>query len=89
MTANKNIRNLSRAVSLIRAQNRNEHERFDDLASFHAPGECYPIVERGLARERRRLARRIKGLTGYPMRAVLREIERRTSSRWVYFNLAP
>ncbi len=83
MTANKNIRNLSRAASLIAHQIRNEAERFEDLRAFHAPNECYPLVECGDARERRRLARRIKGITGYSLRIVLRELEHRTSSKWV------
>ena len=50
-------------------------------------GELRPIIERGRARRFRVTRRRIKALTGLKWNAFVDEVERRTSARWVHFNL--
>lgn len=47
--------------------------------------ELGPLITRGRSKELRRLRRRIKALTGLRWRAFTKEVERRTSARWVHF----
>lgn len=56
----------------------------------HAMGapmdELYPIINRGRCKELRRLRRRIKALTGLKWQIFVKEVERRTSTRWVFYH---
>jgi len=73
------IKNLGKAVSILARQEAASHFAFEDLAAFHAPSECYPIVERG-ERRRARLARRhAEAVAGAPLRVIAKEARKRGS----------
>lgn len=81
--------NIGRALGLV--------HRFwagceEDEAFGHAMGapmgELRPIINRGQAKAFRKLKRRVKAITGLKWSVFCREVERRTSARWVHFSTA-
>jgi hypothetical protein len=59
-------------------------ETYNDAAAFHAPSECYPLIDRGLGRSARKLLREEGILNAAGFDAFLAEVTRRTNARWVY-----
>lgn len=49
-------------------------------------GELRPLIDAGRARGFRHVKRYVKAITGLRWNAFTREVERRTSARWVHFN---
>lgn len=84
MASQRHVKNLGAALSLIIQQRRSEGELYNDLDAFHAPSECYPLVERRIDRERAETLKRIREMTGLKFKAVVREAVRRTSPRFVH-----
>lgn len=58
-----------------------------EIAKWHAPSECHELVTGGEPRRFRRVRKRIKAETGLKYSEFLKELERRTSYRWIHFNL--
>lgn len=75
---------IGKGLTILRREQRAHVERVADLDRFHAPSECYRDVERGEARRARIVRRIVKATTGLRFRVFLREVERRTSPRWVH-----
>lgn len=80
-------RNISQGASILARHVRSAHSLHDDVDEWGAPTECHGLVVRLNAREFRLVRRRIKAVTGLKFNAFVREVERRTSPRWVHFNL--
>ena len=80
-------RNIGKGASIYRAFARGCDQEFDDLHAFHAPSECVPLVQRSQLRRFRVVRRHIKSVTGLRFNAFIKEAERRTSGRWIYFNM--
>jgi hypothetical protein len=81
-------RNIGKGATILVHQMELELQTYEELRAFHAPSECGVDAERELSRARRVMRRRIKAVTGLRYVIFLREVTRRTSYRWVYFNLA-
>lgn len=78
--------NIGRALSLLSrfVEACEMDEEFG--AAMGAPmSELRPIINRGRARQMRKLRRRIKGITGLKWKIFVAEVERRTSARFVHF----
>lgn len=80
---------LGRAASLLIQIQRGWAADEEFGSAMGAPmGELRPIINRGRAKQMRRARRLVKSITGLKWRVFFRELERRTSARWVYFNLS-
>lgn len=76
-------RQLGKALSILAAADRAEAELHADVDAFGAPGECHALVARGEARRRRQARRHAEAVAGLPLRALMAEARRRTSSKAV------
>lgn len=80
--------NIGRAVSILTQTAREEDMDEEFGRAMGAPmDELRPLIERGRARRFRITRRRIKAMTGLKFKEFVNEVERRTSARWVHFNL--
>jgi hypothetical protein len=75
---------IGKGVTILRKFNEDREFAQEDLATFYAPSECYPIVERGFDRKFRTIKKKIKGVTGLKFKVFSEEIVRRTSSKWAW-----
>lgn len=80
-------RNLGKGASIYRDFARGCDQEFDDMEAFHAPSECVTLIQRSQQRRFRVVRRQIKSITGLRFNAFIDELERRTSARWVHFNM--
>lgn len=78
--------NLGKAVSILLAFERDAALAYDDLAGFYAPGECYPLVARGLARRFRLVRRRACRAAGVRSLPQLRRAVKRVCPTWDRYN---
>ena len=78
------IPNLSRALSLIFAQERAAQECHADVEAFGAPSECHRDVERGNQRAMREVEIRCRLMTGAPLPAMWAEAQRRATRKSLY-----
>lgn len=78
--------NLGRAVSILLAAQREADYAYEDLAAFHAPSECYPIVSRGIARRFRLVRRRACHAAGVKNLAALRRAVKKAVPTWDRYN---
>ena len=61
---------------------RDSLEAYDDIAAYHAPSECNGLVRAYY----RKALQRIEYLSGWTVEEVLKEAERRTTAKWMYFS---
>lgn len=82
-------RTMSLGLEILLEAQRREDAMHEDVDAFNAPSECHALVSRGLADRLRHARRRIRAATGLTFRQFEREIARRTSAKWAYFNVPP
>lgn len=81
-------RNIGRALGLICRAMYDAALDEDFGSAMGAPtDELRPLLNRGIAREQRRLRRRVKAITGLKYRVFEQEAARRTSPRYLYERL--
>lgn len=83
-------RQLGRAFSIIAEQIAKEHVMHEDVSAFGAPSECHRLVARGedrRAREARRHAKAVSGLSRGAFRHELRRLPRRSLERAIEVHL--
>lgn len=78
--------NLGKAVSILAAFERQTAFVYDDLSAFHAPSECYPLVERRLARRFRIVRRHACRVAGVKNLRQLRRAVKRVCPTWDRLN---
>lgn len=78
--------NLGKAISILKAYQDQSSFLYDDLAAFHAPSECYPIVERGIARKFRTARRHACRVAGVKNLKQLRRRIKRVCPTWDRLN---
>jgi hypothetical protein len=77
--------NLGKAMGLIYKTIEAENMDDDFGCAMGAPmGELAHIINRGRAKQYRKLRRQIKAITGLKYRVFCDEIEKRTSGKWAY-----
>jgi len=78
--------NLGKALTVLIADLREQDYIGEDLEAFNAPGECYPIAYRGVARRTRMARRRACHIAGVKNLRLLRRAMRRAmgNDAWVY-----
>lgn len=78
---------LGKAITVIHRFVRGCDEDDEFGRAMGAPmGELRPIIAKGRAKSFRRIRRQVKAVTGLRWNVFLREVERRTSPRWMHFN---
>lgn len=86
-TNNAKGRNIGRGASILALHIASEEALHDDADAWNAPSECHQLISVSSARRFRTVRKRIKAVTGLKFHTFLREVKRRTSSRWIHFNL--
>lgn len=80
------MQNLGKAVSIIIAFERDSAFAYEELAAYHAPGECYELVERGQRRRFRLVRRRACHAAGVKNLRLLRRAVKRAVPTWDRYN---
>lgn len=80
------ISNLGQVATLLQQFADGCAQDYEDANAFHAPSECNVLIARGHSKVARRLRRRIHALTRQSSGAVMRELTRRVSGKWLYYS---
>lgn len=78
---------LGKAISVLVQWHEHCNEMFEDLAGFHAPSECYQVVEHGLRKKSRLVCKRACAIAGAKnMRVLERMVKKQMPNfdKWCY-----
>lgn len=75
--------NLSRGVTILRKFNEANNQNWDDPRAY----EVGDLISKCEQKRFRQVKRHIKGVTGLKYRQFVQAVTKRTSHRWVHFNL--
>lgn len=77
---------LGKAVGILMKHEDHVEAMYDDLSGFHAPSECYPIVEKGLAIRFRTVRKHACHVAGVKNLRQLRKAVKRVCPVWDRYN---
>ena len=79
-------KNIGAGCSIVRKFWREVDDAHLEIRMYYAPSECHDLVHKHSRKVFRLIKKRVKGITGLNWRTFTKEVERRTSPRWMYFN---
>ena len=77
---------LGKAITIIKKFQLDTEQVYAELEAFHAPSECYPLVERGLSRRFRIVRRHACHVAGVKNLAQLRRAIKQACPTWDRYN---
>lgn len=77
---------LGKAVGILLRESQRRDYEYEDLRAFHAPSECYSLVNRGQARRFRAVRRHACHVAGVKNLNQLRRAVKRACPTWDRYN---